>query len=205
MIADPDGRAAPSIRLGDVLLAVLAGRSADWIARECGARPAALAGAFDQLRAMAHASACPDLAGLLDRAWPQTAAAASVRWRVLLADDHPVNRVVVQSLLEGLPLEIDLAVDGAQAVARFREGSFDVVLMDVDMPVMDGVAAVRAIRVIERERGAAPARIAMVTAHDGATVRRDCLDAGANDYLVKPINARVLHALFAESAEEAGR
>jgi CheY-like chemotaxis protein len=203
MDGDPGGAAPPPIRLGDVLLHVLGGRSAGWITRNLGVTSEALVGAFGQLKAMAEASACQDLAGLIDRAWP--APADAVRRRVLLVDDHPVNRVVVESLLEGLPLEIELAVNGAQAVERFRQRAFDIVLMDVDMPVMDGISAVRAIRALERERESPPARIAMLTADDRATARRDAQEAGADDYLAKPINARELHALFAEIPEDAGR
>lgn len=131
--------------------------------------------------------------------------AAAARKRVLLVDDHPVNRLVAQSLLEGLPVEIVLAFNGAQAVERYRDHGFDLVLMDIHMPVMDGVSAIRAIRAIERQRAAMPARIAVVSVDDGATVRREAREAGADDYLTKPVDGRALHALLAEASQDLGQ
>ena len=89
------------------------------------------------------------------------------RLRVLLADDHPVNRRVVELILDGSEVDLVQVENGAAAVKAFSAGSFDLVLMDMQMPVMDGLSATRAIR--ERERSLALPRtpIVMLTANAG--------------------------------------
>ena len=78
------------------------------------------------------------------------------------------------------------AVDGARAVVAYSESAFDIVLMDCQMPVMDGFEATRHIRVVERERGKRHTPIVAVTAHAFAGYREECLAAGMDDYLAKP-------------------
>lgn len=128
--------------------------------------------------------------------------------RVLLVDDHPTNQRVVEAMLRAFDCEIVTAADGAQAVAAFESGSFDFVLMDMSMPVMDGVAATSAIRALERQASARRTPIAMLTAHGSDQHRREAQDAGADFHIVKPVTpvsllAGLEKAIRASKANEA--
>ena len=107
--------------------------------------------------------------------------------QVLVVDDHPVNQQVVQAQLEQLGLQVTLADDGAQAVEKVREHPFDVVLMDIQMPVMDGYEATREIRRFNPD-------IPIIALTAAAMVEdRDCaLKAGMNDHLGKPFSGQQL-------------
>jgi len=115
--------------------------------------------------------------------------------RVLLAEDHPTNQRVVQLILSSLGAEVIIAGDGAQALAAFKAEPFDVVLMDMQMPVMDGLTATRAIRELE---AAAPDRartpVVMLSANAMAEHRSDSLAAGADIHVAKPVTAASLLA-----------
>ena len=113
--------------------------------------------------------------------------------RVLLAEDHPVNQKVVQLLLRPLGAEVTVVDDGAKAIEAFRIGAFDVVLMDMQMPVVDGLAATRALRLAEAAcPSAAPTPIIMLSANAMRQHRRDARDAGADLHLAKPVTAAAL-------------
>ena len=115
--------------------------------------------------------------------------------RVLLAEDHPTNQRVVQLILASQGAEVVIADDGAQALAAFREGAFDVVLMDMQMPVMDGLSATRAIRELEAatpDRARTP--VVMLSANAMAEHREEALAAGADSHVAKPITAASLLA-----------
>jgi two-component system sensor histidine kinase/response regulator len=114
--------------------------------------------------------------------------------RVLLAEDNPVNEEVATALLRDLGLVVEVARDGAQAVACAQAADYDLILMDVQMPVLDGRAATRAIRALVRN---ARTPILAMTANAFPEDRRACLEAGMDDHLVKPVNAAVLHAALA--------
>jgi PAS domain S-box-containing protein len=103
--------------------------------------------------------------------------------RVLLAEDNAVNRKVALHMLKRLGYRADVATNGAEAVAALRQHSYDIVLMDVHMPVMDGLEATRQIR---REGFEQPWVIA-ITANAMPGDRASCLRAGMNDYLTKPL------------------
>ncbi|WP_313103675.1 ATP-binding protein, partial [Brevundimonas sp.] len=113
--------------------------------------------------------------------------------RVLLAEDHPVNQRVVQLILAGHVAELVTVEDGAQAVAACESETFDVVLMDMQMPRMDGLSATRAIRAMEAERPNAPRTpILMLSANAMAEHRDAAREAGADLHLAKPVTARDL-------------
>ena len=117
------------------------------------------------------------------------------RWglRVLLVEDNTVNQMLAVALLRKRRHEVTVADDGRQAVELVRQSDFDIVLMDVQMPGMDGLEATRLIRRIERE-SARRLPIIAVTAHTMDEDRQRCLDAGMDDYVRKPIDPVELEA-----------
>jgi signal transduction histidine kinase/DNA-binding response OmpR family regulator len=122
---------------------------------------------------------------------------------VLVAEDHPVNRQYMAALLENLGHRAHFTTNGEEAVQAARERRFDIVLMDLHMPVLDGVAATRAIRMLP-ERAAATVPIVALTADAFPETRERCLVAGMNDFLTKPVSpqklASALRRLFGAGA-----
>ena len=122
---------------------------------------------------------------------PQPADAVPVRGlRLLLAEDNDVNRQVAIGLLRKQGHHIEVAANGAEAVHAVRNGTFDLVLMDVQMPVMDGLEATKAIRALGGAAGLVP--IIAMTANAMLGDEQECLEAGMNAYLSKPIDRRKL-------------
>jgi CheY-like chemotaxis protein len=111
--------------------------------------------------------------------------------RVLLVEDSLVNQKLVKALLEREGHRVVVANDGQEGVAVFRAEPFDMVLMDVQMPQMDGLEATVAMRQAEKQKGTHVPIIAM-TAHAMQGDRERCLEAGMDEYLAKPIRARRL-------------
>jgi signal transduction histidine kinase/HAMP domain-containing protein/ActR/RegA family two-component response regulator len=111
--------------------------------------------------------------------------------RVLLAEDNAVNQEVAVALLSSAGLQVDVAEDGQQAVDMIERGDYALVLMDVQMPVMDGLDATRAIR---RSARGHDLPILAMTANAFAEERQRCLDAGMNDHVAKPVVAEQLFA-----------
>jgi two-component system, sensor histidine kinase and response regulator len=115
--------------------------------------------------------------------------------RILLAEDNAVNRLVATRLLERFGHEVFSALNGREAVAMAEHDAFNLVLMDVQMPEMDGLEATRAIRQREKVTGKHLPIIAM-TAHAMKGDREKCLDSGMDDYLTKPVQSNALQALL---------
>jgi CheY-like chemotaxis protein len=113
-------------------------------------------------------------------------AALPARLRVLLAEDHPTNQKVV-ALMLGEQVSLDIAADGGAAVKAFAAKPYDLVLMDTQMPVMDGLTAIREIRALERARGARPTPVVSLTANAMPAQVEECRAAGADLHLAKPI------------------
>jgi len=115
--------------------------------------------------------------------------------RVLVAEDHPINRQYIAALLDSLGHQAHFAANGQEALDAARSMPFDVVLMDLHMPLMDGVAATRAIRTLpEAARSTVP--IVAMTADAFAETRDRCLVAGMNDFLTKPVSPQKLATLL---------
>jgi two-component system sensor histidine kinase/response regulator len=118
--------------------------------------------------------------------------------RVLLVEDNPVNQQVAQELLADAHVNVTLAANGVQALARLAEGMFDAVLMDVQMPELDGYEATRRIRANAAWHSLP---VIAMTAHAMARERQACLDAGMNDFITKPIDPAVLMATLSRSLQ----
>jgi len=125
--------------------------------------------------------------------------------RVLVADDAAANRELVSAILGGLGLEVETVSDGAQAVEAARGGTYDLILMDVHMPVMDGLDATRLIRAMEGAAGRKP--IIALTANVQPEQVEHCRAAGMDDHVGKPIEVaelvRVMSALLERQPDEA--
>ena len=121
--------------------------------------------------------------------------------RVLLAEDNAVNRKLAVSLLERLGHRVTIANDGAQAIAVFAPDKFDVILMDMMMPEMDGLTAIKRIR--ELEAGHLPTPIIALTAHAMAGDRERFLKEGADGYVAKPIDFNQLKRAIAAALAHA--
>ena len=117
------------------------------------------------------------------------------RLRVLLVEDNVVNQMVAQSLLERRGFEVVVAGNGREGVEAFQRGAFDLVLMDIQMPEMDGFEALAAIRALEERTGRHTPVVAL-TAHAMKEDRDRCLAAGMDDYLSKPIEASRLYDII---------
>jgi len=110
---------------------------------------------------------------------------------VLLVEDNPVNQAVALGMLEALGCDTVVAVNGQEAIDRFSKEDFDIILMDCEMPVMDGFAATAAIR--DRSKGRNEVPIIALTANAIDGDRERCIAAGMQDYLSKPISVEKLH------------
>jgi len=120
---------------------------------------------------------------------------------VLLVDDSEDNRFLFMAYLKDTPCIVDLAENGEEAVRLFRQNQYDVVLMDVEMPVMDGYTATREIRKIESTRQDAPTPVIALTAHAMADMADKAREAGFSGHLLKPIRRAVLLEALAAHAK----
>ncbi|EHR70387.1 signal transduction histidine kinase [Burkholderiales bacterium JOSHI_001] len=135
------------------------------------------------------------LGGLDDAPRARDGGPSATRPRVLLAEDHPVNQLVAQTRLRELGCDTVLATNGREAVARWREGGFDLVLMDCHMPELDGFDATREIRALEGPSGdGRRTPIIALTANAMAGDRERCLAAGMDEHLPKPFTRDQLQA-----------
>jgi signal transduction histidine kinase/CheY-like chemotaxis protein len=114
--------------------------------------------------------------------------------RVLVAEDHPVNRKVVGLLLQSMGHQVSFAEDGQQALTQASQSDFDLVLMDIHMPVMDGLSSARHIRALPGERGQVP--IVALTADVMNDAADQAMAAGMNAFLSKPLQKTQLQAVM---------
>ncbi len=145
-----------------------------------------------------HLGRAPAVAEPVPEPSPDTAVPKALR--ILVAEDEPVNRKVVTRMLGTLGHQTDVVIDGREALEAARQRSYDVVLLDVQMPRMDGLEAARRIRA-EIAPSEQPRLIAL-TAHAMRGDRERCLAAGMDDYLSKPVRLEDLQAILAGPPEE---
>jgi two-component system, sensor histidine kinase and response regulator len=140
--------------------------------------------AFDRSKGIQHTTWFASVA--------PTPATESKALRILLAEDSSDNQVLVRSYLKQTPHHLDIADHGAIALERFKTGGYDLILMDMQMPVMDGYEATQAIRAWEREHDLPPTRVIALTAlalkEDGVKI----FDAGCDAHMTKPIKKHTL-------------
>ena len=114
-----------------------------------------------------------------------------------MAEDSEVNLFVIRELLAGLGIEIAVAKNGEEAVQAFKTNVFDLILMDIQMPVMDGLEATRHIRALQSETSLHPqCAIVGLSAHAMSGDRERYLSEGMLDYLTKPIRTEALRAIL---------
>ena len=127
--------------------------------------------------------------------------ATSGKMEILVAEDNLINQKLATYMLTNLGHKVVIAANGQEALDKFRAGNFDVILMDVQMPVMDGFEATQLIRAAEKESGSRTPIVAL-TAHAMKGDRERCLEAGMDDYISKPINNKELTDALARIREE---
>ena len=135
----------------------------------------------------------------------QVAAAAlpSCSGKILLAEDEYINTTLAVAILEQVGFQVVAVSNGREAVEKWQDNDFDCILMDIQMPEMDGLAAVRRIRKLEKGSGRHIPIIAM-TAHVGTDDREICLQAGMDDYIAKPVSAAQLFSLLSKNINDSG-
>lgn len=126
--------------------------------------------------------------------------AAVLDRKVLLVEDYQPNIIVATSFLETFGYAYDVAHDGIEAIAKVKAGYFDVVLMDVQMPQMDGFEATSRIRAREKQEGLKRLPIIGMTAHALKEDKELCLRVGMDDYIAKPFDWDELKSLLAKYA-----
>ena len=125
--------------------------------------------------------------------------------RLLVVEDHPLNQEVIKDLLGSLGYAFDLAGNGAEALRALEQQDYSLVLMDCQMPELDGYEATRRLRRIEREKGQPRIPVIAVTAHALADEREKVLQAGMDDFLTKPIQLAPLSQTLDKWAPRARR
>lgn len=157
-----------------------------------------------RFRGQAGADSAP--CGLDQHAESTPARAPRCELHVLVVDDQALNRYLARVALARLNWQVSQAVDGRQALDMIRSGArYDLVLMDLDMPVLGGLAATRLIRAWEEEQLRPPLTIIALTAHADRDAERQCLGAGMNGFLAKPSDMGVLPQLLLQKLRASRR
>ncbi len=131
----------------------------------------------------------------------QAVAHSSRSLAILLAEDRVDNQTLFRIFLKQTPHQLTMVTDGQQAVQRVQEQHFDLILMDIQMPVMDGYAATQAIRHWEKQQSLLPTIIIALSAHASHAKRAESLAAGCNDHLTKPIDKQTFLAVIQQVAD----
>lgn len=116
--------------------------------------------------------------------------------RILLVEDYGPNALVITTLFDMMGYDCDIAINGLDALEKFQADRYDLILMDLQMPLMDGLETTRRIRALEHESGSLPVPIIAMTAHAETTDRMNCAEAGMNGFLHKDFNQKTLQTLL---------
>ena len=125
--------------------------------------------------------------------------------RLLAAEDNPTNQQVLAAVMGSLGLDIDIVADGKLAFEAWRDGAYDLILMDIQMPVMDGIDAARAIRTAEREQGRPRTPIVALTANALSHQVEEYLAAGMDGHVAKPIEIAKLYEAISRALNDAAQ
>lgn len=120
--------------------------------------------------------------------------------RILLAEDSAATRAFTQTYFKDTPYQLDMAENGQVAVEMFQAVRYDLVFMDVEMPVMNGITATRAIRQREQEEDLDPIPIIALTSHDQKEKLLETLEAGCTAHLIKPLTKEAMLKTIEEHA-----
>lgn len=145
-------------------------------------------------------SAGGDPAALQEELFPTTDGCAVEPLRILVAEDNSVNQTVIRAMLERAGHRVDTVANGAEAITAATSQTYDVILMDVHMPEMDGVSATRRIRELSGPAGETP--IIALTANAMKGDRETYLEAGMDDYVAKPIDPALITAALRRQCGE---
>jgi len=165
------------------------------VARECGLgrhllKPIRRAALLDAVASVAARSQTEAGKPATELAPPQEENLRGLR--ILLAEDSEENRLLIAAYLLGTPHQLDAAENGRVAVEMFKTRRYDLLLVDVNMPVLDGYSAVAAMRAWEREQRASPTPILALTGRAMVEDRVRAIEAGCNGHLTKPLRRAVL-------------
>jgi CheY-like chemotaxis protein len=155
-----------------------------------------------QLVSKALECSCPEGTGPAGQAARGSVGEPRKPLRVLVAEDSPDNRLLVQLYMEGSPHALTFVENGVEAVEQAASGAFDIVLMDVQMPVMDGLTATSAIRAMELESGRRAVPVLALSANARPEDIQSSLEAGCTAHLSKPISKHRLVAALDEYARD---
>jgi CheY-like chemotaxis protein len=123
--------------------------------------------------------------------------------RLLAAEDNPTNQQVLAAVMGSLGIDIDIVADGQQAVDAWRKGAYDLILMDIQMPVMDGIDAAKAIRAVEKEESRRRIPIVALTANALSHQVEEYMRAGMDGHVPKPIEIAMLYDAISRALNDA--
>ena len=120
-------------------------------------------------------------------------------WKILLAEDNRINQRIAAITLRQMGISVDIASNGKEALEMYRDKQYQLILMDMQMPVMDGLEATRLIRALEKETGSENrVFIVALTANFISEKREECLLAGMDEFMEKPFQEQTLRAMFSK-------
>lgn len=123
--------------------------------------------------------------------------------KILLAEDNKINQRIASLTFDRMGISIDLASNGQEAVDKYRQKAYDLILMDLQMPVMDGMEAARQIRGFElKTQSVQRVYIVALTAHINAEIKEECTKAGMDGFIEKPFRENDLQRLWSKKATD---
>lgn len=124
------------------------------------------------------------------------------KYNILAAEDEAINRLYIKQILTKKGYQISSVKNGQEAVEEYKSGNFNLILMDLGMPILGGLAATRGIRIIEKESGLKRIPIIALTAHAYKADIDKCFESGMDDYIAKPINEKILFSKIEKILDE---